>query len=116
MKQEAEEVAQVSALTVTPAVGKGLRTLGGFPVRVGGRLDKTGVTLRAGQETRALGQRWGKVESALLIRRRSHSLTGPRCLRAAPSGRTTRLRTFCKRKNIEHLESISARRSPRLQH
>jgi hypothetical protein len=56
-----QEAAHVSALAVTPAAGaKGLRTLGGFLVRVGGRLDKIGVTLHAGQETRAglLGQSW----------------------------------------------------------
>src|SRR6266481_5863431 len=35
-----------------------------------------------------VGQRWGKVESALLGRRRSHSPTAPRCLRAARHGRT----------------------------
>ena len=32
-------------------------------------------------------QRWGKVESALWIRRRSHSPTAPRCLRMARYGR-----------------------------
>src|SRR5882672_7810177 len=37
-----------------------------------------------------VGQRWGKVESALLRRRRSHSPTAPRCLRAARYGRTAR--------------------------
>src|SRR5229473_792086 len=37
-----------------------------------------------------VGQRWGKVESALLGRRRSHSPTAPRCLRAARHGRTAR--------------------------
>ena len=35
-----------------------------------------------------VGQRWGKVESALLGRRRSHSPTAPRCLRTARYGRT----------------------------
>src|SRR6516165_2145905 len=37
-----------------------------------------------------VGQRWGKVESALLRRRRSHSPTAPRCLRTARYGRTAR--------------------------
>jgi len=37
-----------------------------------------------------VGQRWGKVESALLGRRRSHSPTAPRCLRTARYRRTTR--------------------------
>src|ERR1700687_5659774 len=37
-----------------------------------------------------VGPRWGKVESALLRRRRSHSPTAPRCLRAARHGRTAR--------------------------
>src|SRR5712664_2890012 len=37
-----------------------------------------------------VGQRWGKVESALSRRRRSHSPTAPRCLRAARYGRTAR--------------------------
>ena len=37
-----------------------------------------------------LGQRWGKVESALLRRRRSHSPTVPRCLRMARYGRAVR--------------------------
>ena len=34
-----------------------------------------------------VGQRWGKVESALWRRRRSHSPTAPRCLRMARYGR-----------------------------
>jgi hypothetical protein len=37
-----------------------------------------------------VGQRWGKVESALLGRRRSHSPTAPRCLRTARYRRTAR--------------------------
>jgi hypothetical protein len=37
-----------------------------------------------------VGPRWGKVESALLRRRRSHSPTAPRCLRAARYRRTAR--------------------------
>jgi hypothetical protein len=37
-----------------------------------------------------VGQRWGKVESALWRRRRTHSPTVPRCVRAARYGRTTR--------------------------
>jgi hypothetical protein len=37
-----------------------------------------------------VGQRWDKVEPALLGRRRSHSPTAPRCLRTARYGRTTR--------------------------
>ena len=37
-----------------------------------------------------VGQRWGKVEPALWRRRRSHSPTVPRCLRAARYGRTAR--------------------------
>src|SRR5215831_14058406 len=37
-----------------------------------------------------VGQRWGKVESAFLRRRRSHSPTAPRCLRTARYGRTAR--------------------------
>jgi|SRR6516164_126949 hypothetical protein len=35
-----------------------------------------------------VGPRWGKVEPALWRRRRSHSPTAPRCLRAARYGRT----------------------------
>jgi hypothetical protein len=44
------------------------------------------------EETRdeTVGQRWGKVESALPRRRRSHSPTAPRCLRTAQYGRTAR--------------------------
>src|SRR5260370_34313448 len=41
-------------------------------------------------EDEPVGQRWGKVESAVLRRRRSHSPTAPRCLRAARYGRTAR--------------------------
>src|SRR5215468_7417953 len=41
-------------------------------------------------EDEPVGQRWGKVESALWRRRRSHSPTAPRCLRAARYGRTAR--------------------------
>src|SRR6201996_9417212 len=37
-----------------------------------------------------VGQRWGKVEPALWRRRRSHSPTAPRCLRAARYGRKAR--------------------------
>src|SRR3954452_24372573 len=37
-----------------------------------------------------VGQRWDKVEPALWRRRRSHSPTAPRCLRAARYGRTAR--------------------------
>src|SRR5258708_26234058 len=37
-----------------------------------------------------VGQRWGKVESALLRGRCSHSPTAPRCLRAARYRRTAR--------------------------
>src|SRR5437588_11084768 len=37
-----------------------------------------------------VGERWGKVESALRRRRRSHSPTAPRCLRTARYRRTTR--------------------------
>ena len=36
-----------------------------------------------------VGQRWGKVESALSRRRRTHSPTIPRCVRAARCGRTS---------------------------
>src|SRR5919108_1314136 len=39
-------------------------------------------------EDEPVGQRWGKVESALWRRRRSHPPTVPRCLRAARYGRT----------------------------
>src|SRR3989304_9148455 len=39
-------------------------------------------------EDEPVGQRWGKVEPALWRRRRSHSPTAPRCLRAARDGRT----------------------------
>src|SRR5437773_8424502 len=39
-------------------------------------------------EDEPVGQRWGKVEPALWRRRRSHSPTAPRCLRAARYGRT----------------------------
>jgi hypothetical protein len=37
-----------------------------------------------------VGQRWDQVEPALWRRRRSHSPTAPRCLRAARYGRTAR--------------------------
>jgi hypothetical protein len=37
-----------------------------------------------------VGQRWGKVESALRRRRRSHSPIAPRCLQAARYGRLMR--------------------------
>ena len=41
-------------------------------------------------EDEPVGQRWGKVEPALWRRRRSHSPTAPRCLRAARYGRSLR--------------------------
>src|SRR6267378_2553022 len=41
-------------------------------------------------EDEPVGRRWGKVESALWRRRRSHSPIAPRCLRTARQGRTTR--------------------------
>ena len=44
----------------------------------------------ANSQDEPVGQRWGKVESALLRRRRSHSPTAPRCLRTARYRRTAR--------------------------
>src|SRR5271166_3540627 len=41
-------------------------------------------------EDEPVGQRWGKVESALWRRRRSHPPTPPRCLGTARYGRTVR--------------------------
>src|SRR6202140_3207059 len=41
-------------------------------------------------EEEPVGQRWGKVEPALWRRRRTHSPTAPRCMRAARYGRTAR--------------------------
>lgn len=41
-------------------------------------------------EDEPVGQRWGKVEPALWRRRRTHSPTAPRCMRAARYGRIAR--------------------------
>src|SRR6516165_3483233 len=52
--------------------------------------EKYRAVIDGGTQDEPVGQRWGKVESALLRRRRSHSPTAPRCLRTARYGRTAR--------------------------
>src|SRR5260221_13957040 len=59
-----------------------------------------------------VGQRWGKVESALLRRRRSHSPTAPRCLRAARYGRTAR--DLRRTGSVDHLSNLQSRVSSNL--
>src|SRR6516162_6348554 len=55
-----------------------------------GHEEKYRAVIDGETQDEPVGQRWGKVEPALLGRRRSHSPTVPRCLRAARYGRTTR--------------------------
>src|SRR5439155_20473856 len=55
-----------------------------------GPAEKYRAVIDGETQDEPVGPRWGKVESALLRRRRSHSPTAPRCLRAARYGRTTR--------------------------
>ena len=55
-----------------------------------GHEEKYRAVIDGGTQDEPVGQRWGKVESALLRRRRSHSPTAPRCLRTARYGRTAR--------------------------
>ena len=55
-----------------------------------GHEEKYRAAIDGETQDEPVGQRWGKVESAFLRRRRSHSPTAPRCLRAARYGRTTR--------------------------
>ena len=56
-----------------------------------GHEEKYRAVINGGDpEDEPVGQRWGKVESALQGRRRSHSPTAPRCLRMARYGRTAR--------------------------
>ena len=53
-----------------------------------GHQEKYRAVINGGNlEDEPVGQRWGKVESALWRRRRSHSPTAPRCLRMARYGR-----------------------------
>jgi len=55
-----------------------------------GPAEKYRAVIDGETQDEPVGQRWGKVESALPRRRRSHSPTAPRCLRSARYGRTTR--------------------------
>src|SRR5215472_5831252 len=55
-----------------------------------GHAEKYRAVIDGETQDEPVGQRWGKVEPALLGRRHSHSPTAPRCLRAARYGRTTR--------------------------
>src|SRR5258708_39375415 len=55
-----------------------------------GHEEKYRAAINGESQDEPVGPRWGKVESALLRRRRSHSPTAPRCLRAARYGRTAR--------------------------
>src|SRR3974377_2351014 len=55
-----------------------------------GQEEKDRAVIDGETQDEPVGQRWGKVESALLRRRRSHSPTAPRCLRTARYRRTTR--------------------------
>src|SRR5450759_4134488 len=55
-----------------------------------GHEEKYRAVIDGETQDEPVGPRWGKVESALLRRRRSHSPTAPRCLRAARYGRTAR--------------------------
>src|ERR1700756_2047521 len=55
-----------------------------------GHEEKYRAVIDGETQDEPVGQRWGKVESALLRRRRSHSPTAPRCLRTARYRRTTR--------------------------
>ena len=55
-----------------------------------GHEEKYRAVIDGETQDEPVGQRWGKVESALLRRRRSHSPTAPRCLRTARYGRTVR--------------------------
>src|SRR6266571_487269 len=55
-----------------------------------GHEEKYRAVIDGETQDEPVGQRWGKVESALLRRRRSHSPTAPRCLRAARYRRTAR--------------------------
>src|SRR6266436_10445251 len=54
-----------------------------------GPAEKYRAVIDGETQDEPVGQRWGKVESALLRRRRSHSPTAPRCLRTARYRRTT---------------------------
>src|SRR6266852_8039595 len=47
-----------------------------------GPAEKYRAVIDGETQDEPVGPRWGKVESALLRRRRSHSPTAPRCLRA----------------------------------
>src|SRR6266700_3180956 len=55
-----------------------------------GHEEKYRAVIDGETQDEPVGQRWGKVESALLRRRRSHSPTAPRCLRTARYRRTAR--------------------------
>src|SRR5712691_11103875 len=55
-----------------------------------GPAEKYRAVIDGETQDEPVGLRWGKVESALLRRRRSHSPTAPRCLRMARYRRTTR--------------------------
>src|SRR6201987_4651591 len=55
-----------------------------------GHEEKYRAVIGGETQDEPVGQRWGKVESALPRRRRSHSPTAPRCLRTARYGRTSR--------------------------
>src|SRR5216683_495355 len=55
-----------------------------------GPAEKYRAVIDGETQDEPVGPRWGKVESALPRRRRSHSPTAPRCLRTARYRRTTR--------------------------
>ena len=78
---------------------------------MGGRLDKTAYRYMLTRRRGLLGPKMGQGRVCTSETKGRFSITtGPRCLRAARDGRKTRLKTLRKRKNIEHLELISARR------
>src|SRR5215472_5818090 len=55
-----------------------------------GHEEKYRAVIDGETQNEPVGQKWGKVEPAIMRRRRSHSPTAPRCLRTARYGRTTR--------------------------
>src|ERR1700719_3515559 len=56
-----------------------------------GHEEKYRAVINGGSpEDEPVGRRWDQVEPAVWRRRRSHSPTAPRCLRAARYGRTAR--------------------------
>jgi hypothetical protein len=61
--------------------GQGVHQVSIAKMKSEGHEQKYRTTIDGETQDEPLGQRWGKVESALLRRRRSQSPTAPRCLR-----------------------------------